>query len=385
MLLAMVALLYGVAVSAHDFEVDGIFYNINGNDVTVTYKGNSNFMYDNEYSGEVVIPESVTYDGKTYSVTTIGESAFHNCSVTSIEIPNSVTSIGKYAFYWCSGLTNVYISDLVAWCNIKWGNNSANPFYYAKNLYLNGNLVTDLIIPGSVTSIGDYAFYECRGLTSITIPNSVTSIGSGAFYGCTSLTSVTIGNSVTSIGESAFHNCSGLTSITIPNSVTVIQKYAFSECSNLSDVNIGNNVVLRICNYAFSKCNALSNIYLYGSTPAIVYANNFSDYNYEKVNLYVPDGTLSTYLITDYWKYFWNIREFDATCVEDVEFSDDAHAFEITAVGVYFPSSDGKCVAVYRMDGSLLEKINNYSGEEIMLDKGVYIVRVGEKTIKVKL
>ena len=128
---------------AYDCSVDGIYYVVNsdGKTVYVTYK-DTNY---NSYSGSVVIPPTVTYRGTTYSVTSIGDRAFYNCSgLTSVTIPSSVTSIGHYAFSDCSGLTSVTISN-------------------------------------SVTSIGNFAFYNCSGLTSVTIPNSVTSIGGDAF------------------------------------------------------------------------------------------------------------------------------------------------------------------------------------------------------------
>ena len=138
------------------------------------------------------------------SVTSIGEYAFRSCtSLTSVTIPDSVTSIGNFAFEGCTSLNAVYITDIAAWCNIKFNNNSFRTY----NLYLNGELVTKLVIPDSVTSIGEYAFAGCSSLTSITIGNSVTSIGNYAFSGCSSLTSITIGNGVTSIGDWAFYNC----------------------------------------------------------------------------------------------------------------------------------------------------------------------------------
>ena len=123
-----------------------------------------------------------------------------------------MTSIGKGAFNNCKGLTSVHISDLTAWCNISFSDASSNPLYYAHHLYLNGKEVTNLIIPDGMTSIRDYAFYWCSGLTSIAIPNSVTSIGDEAFSWCVGLTSIAIPNSVTSIGKYAFYDCSGLTS-----------------------------------------------------------------------------------------------------------------------------------------------------------------------------
>ena len=200
----------GVNTFAHDIEVknaDGVIiyynYSSDGKELMVTYKGND--YYIAEYRGNVVIPEEVTYMNRKRKVTKIGEYAFASCSkLTSITIPKSVTSIGELAFYYCSGLTAVHITDLEAWCNIKMG---SNPLSDAHHLYLNGEEVKDLVIPNSVTSIGNSAFCDCSGLTSITIPNSVTSIGNSAFMNCSGLTSITIPNSVTSIGINAFQDC----------------------------------------------------------------------------------------------------------------------------------------------------------------------------------
>ena len=123
------------------------------------------------------------------SVTSIGTEAFYYCDgLTSVTIGNSVTSIGSSAFGYCSGLKEVHISDIAAWCNIEF---SSNPLYYAHHLYMNGEEVTDLIIPEGVTAIKKLAFNGCSGLTSVTIPNSVTSIGDYAFNRCSGLTSIT--------------------------------------------------------------------------------------------------------------------------------------------------------------------------------------------------
>ena len=217
------------------------------------------------------------------SVTSIGNSAFNDCSnLTSVTIPNSVTSIGHSAFEDCSGLTSVTIPNSVT-------SIGELAFYGCSGL-------TSITIPNSVTSIGYSAFYGCYGLTSVhisdiaawcgisfsssssnplyyakhlylneneitnlIIPNSVTSIGVHAFDGCSGLTSVTIGNSVTNIGEGAFYSCSGLTSVTIPNSVTSIGGGAFYGCSGLTSITIPNSVI-SIGGGAFSGCSGLTSI-----------------------------------------------------------------------------------------------------------------------------
>ena len=185
------------------------------------------YIGGNKVEGDLVIPDGVT---------SVGDYAFYGCSgLTSVEIPDSVTSIGGYVFSGCSGLTSVHISDIAKWCAIsfKYGE---NPLTYGHNLYVNSQLVKDLIIPDGVTSIGDYAFNGCSGLTSVEIPDSVTSIGSYAFSGCSGLTSITIPESVTGIGDYAFYNCSGLLSVAISKNTTSIGEGAFGSCGNLQYV-----------------------------------------------------------------------------------------------------------------------------------------------------
>ena len=204
---------------------------------------------------------SVTF-GENSQLTSIGENAFSGCGgLTSIAIPNSVTSVGASAFEDCSGLKSVSIGDIATWCAIDFDDAEANPLRYAHNLYLNGELVTELVIPNNVTSIGDYALEGCSGLASIEIPASVTSIGAGAFYNCGGLTRITFGanSQLTSIGKDAFYYCNGLTKIEIPSGVTRIGDGAFYYCSGLTSIAIPSGVT-SIGAGAFYNCGGLTRI-----------------------------------------------------------------------------------------------------------------------------
>ena len=461
----LLALVATTALWAYDFEVDGIYYNIltdKTNEVGVT----SGDLHGG-YSGSVTIPATVTYNGTTYSVTSIGYCAFADCSgLTSITIPNSVTSILEKAFSGCSGLTSITIPNSVTSIGLEAFNNCSglvNPVYNAHcfaymptsyegtytipegikqiagGAFSGCRNLTSITIPNSVTSIGDGAFYKCFGLTSFTIPNSVTSIGNhafwnsgltsitignsvtsigegafygcygltsivveesntmydsrencsaiietasntliagcqntiipnsvtsigdGAFYGCFSLTSITIPNSVTSIGGSAFAHCYDLTSITIPNSVTSIGDYAFNNCSsltkpvynahcfaymptsyegaytipegikqiaggafsgcrNLTSITIPNSVT-SIGYRAFDRCSGLTSIESLAETPPTLGSDAF--YNVStSIPVYVPCGSVSAYQSAEGWKYFTNIQ-----CMpEDESAVDNVHS-----------------------------------------------------------
>ena len=348
-LAALMAVLCCSIASAHDFEVDGIYYNIISTEdktVEVTYRG-SYSAYDDEYSGNVVIPSSVIYNGNTYSVTSIGSSAFDGCSgltsitipnsvtsigwsafrdcygltsitipnsvtsigsgafwdcdgLTSITIPNSVTSIGSSAFSGCTGLTSITIPNSVtsignnAFDATSWYNNQEDGLLYINNILYEykGTMPagTSIKVKEGTTSIVSDAFYLCSGLTSITIPNSVTSIGRGAFAFCDGLTSITIPEGVTSIGNSAFEGCSSLTSITIPEGVTSIGDSAFEGCSGLKEITIPESVI-SIGDDAFKGCRSLTSINIPNSVTSIGWGAFQSCSGLTSIN--IPEGVTS--------------------------------------------------------------------------------------------
>lgn len=225
-------------VNAYGFESDGLYFNkTTASTVEVTSYSKA------LYSGEIVIPASVIYDGVSYSVTRIGASAFNNCvDLSSVSIPESITEISTMAFAGCTGLESVNITDLKAWCNIHFVTQDSNPLYYAHNLYIEGELATNLKIPDGVTSIKKYTFYNCSGLMSVTLPDGVISIEDYAFYGCKGLEKINIPQGVTSIGNFAFSNGPSIASITLPEGLLTVGKCAFGSLCSFSSINILSSV-----------------------------------------------------------------------------------------------------------------------------------------------
>ena len=291
---------------------NNLYWTLSDSTLTITGFG---AMYDYKYGETPWYSEntSISAISLPQGLTHIGDYAFYYCrSLTSITIPNSVTSIGSDAFFYCSSLTSVTIPNSVTSIGDR-------VFAYCSSM-------TSITIPNSVTSIGSCAFVDCSSLTSIvvesgnttydsrnscnaiietatntlivgcqntTIPNSVTSIGSYAFFNCRSLTSITIPNSVTSIRSKAFEGCSSLTSITIPNSVTSIGESAFSYCS-------------------------LTSVTVEATTPPSLGGDVFTS----KPTCYIPAGTLSAYQASDWASQvgsFVEQEEVILTCVEAVE------------------------------------------------------------------
>ncbi len=295
------------------------------------------------------------------NLTNIGQSAFYECKMSNIQIPKTLKSIGYSAFDYCSYLTEVHITDMESWQNITFANDTANPLYYAKNLYLNGELVTELVIPEGTTTIGNA--YANSSITSIVIPESVTTISANAFKNCAELVTVNIPKNVTSIGDYAFYNCKNLTNINapkaitfallrttvsspddlvngkLPDGITSIGSYAFSGCTSLTNITIPSTVT-SIGSNAFSGCTNLTLIYLenaelasdvaasssqgklFESRQAIVIigenptVGSYITSNYANVEVITYNG--NTYTVYSTHEQVWAQTDYEAaTCVTD--------------------------------------------------------------------
>lgn len=317
-LTALIAVLCSCAISAYDFEVNGIYYNkLSSTTVEVT-------SGTDKYSGDVAIPESVTCMGSTYSVVSIANNAFYDCrelekitisngvmhigdyafrdcsKLMEIVIPKSVVSVGYNAFY-CSGLASIVVSESTASIGYEafhgtpwWERQEEGVIYINNILYAyKGRMEegTAVVVKEGTRSIADYAFERCRNLEKITIPNSVTSIGDEAFFYCSGLKEIIIPNSIMSIGTNAFegtswwesqkgviyigqvlYGCKGdsysLTSVDIKDGTKSIADYAFEGCSGLKEISIPNSVT-SIGSGAFSYCSGLKEITIPNSVTSI--------------------------------------------------------------------------------------------------------------------
>jgi len=264
---------YADVICNYGTDIAGLEYDIDEEAGVVTITGIADGLVN------VTIPATI----EGYTVTAIGDSAFRSCNkLTSLTLPETLISIGSHSFYYCSALTSInipasvtsigaqafssceritaiYVDDIGAWCNIEFKEYSSNPLYFAKNLYLNGELAGDISVPEGTTTIKAYAFYGCESLTGISIPASVTSIGDRAFYNCTGLVSISISEGVESIGECAFYGCESLTGIIIPVSVTSIGKGAFAYCIALTEITVPGGVT-SFGQSVFADCTGLESV-----------------------------------------------------------------------------------------------------------------------------
>lgn len=338
LLLLAAMLLCGVTINAQQ-KIGDIYYTCNPSNLTASVVASRTSSY--KYSGDIVIPSTVTLSGVTYDVTRIEASAFDGCtSLTSVSIPESVTWIGDYAFRGCSSMkainyppncrSGLYAfqgctGELTLSCNVPQLEINTNPKTYG---YFYGSKFTSVIVDENVTKVGGFAFWNCNTIKSVTLSETVTTISGRAFYGCSSLSTINLPNSLVTIGEYAFYGCSSIPSVLdIPESVTSIGAYAYSNCTSLTTVIIGNSVetigesafsgctgmsdltigssVATIGQKAFADCSNLMNIYALNPKAITCNENIFHTDAYNNATLYVPEGREQAYAKTTPWMKFY--------------------------------------------------------------------------------
>lgn len=271
---------------AYDIEVDGLYYNVVKKAQRATVVGVSKTLID------AIIPEKITYedleckvvaiDNNAFmganeqlksvvignNVETIGINAFEFTNIESITISKSVKEIGNNAFNYCDKLNAVYIEDLSTWCNISFGNNYSNPLKQAGNLYLNKELIYDLVIPDDVAEIKNYSFINAKHIKTISIPDHITNIGEASFFNCIELTDVKLPYNLETIGSYAFESCISLTSVDIPDKVKTIKFAAFAGCNNLETIKMPDSLE-SLGNETFEYCEKLKSIAIKGTIKII--------------------------------------------------------------------------------------------------------------------
>lgn len=260
-----------------------------------------NAFSGNDGMREIVIPASVNL---------IDQQAFYRCNVlNTVEFKGAVASVKSRAFDYSDKIAKVYAADIETWCRMGFADGTSNPVSTAHKLYLGGELVTDIVIPSTVTEIPNYAFIGCQTLKTIKISDNVKSLGYRSFSGNILLEDIEMGNSIETIYGSAFISCKALKEITFPNSLKIIGSYCFESCESLERVNFGNGLE-RIDDYAFNYCEALKTVNIIdlsqwftikfsgasGSHP-LVYADTFMLNGEEITDLVIPSDVID---IPDY-------------------------------------------------------------------------------------
>ena len=306
----VLSILMFIPLSANAEEIGGIRYYLDSRDHHAEVL--AKYLSDpNPYTGDIVIPNTISHKDKSYEVTAINSGAFRNCTgLRSVSLPGSIETIEDGAFWGCTGLTTVSLAHGLITIE-------SNAFYGCSSLQ-------NISLPSSVKTIGKYAFSGCTSLTSCSLDCNI-KLGTGVFSDCTGLTSIQLSGGKT-IKDYLFCGCTSLTSVIIPEGIRKIESYAFSGCSNLKRIVLPNSLdsicdrtfnrtaieylkiphrVKFIGDYAFYKCENLKEIDAYPSTPPDLRSASFSDY--DNISLYVPESYIEKYKNAPLWKLFFNV------------------------------------------------------------------------------
>lgn len=304
------------------FEVDEINYVVLTPETVAVDEG--------DYEGDIVIPSTVEYDGEEYTVTEIGERAFQDSSITTIELPETLTKIGDWAFLDSWDLEEIYVPDGVTYvgfyafgccyamesCRLPEGLTVLEEELFRDDFYLE-----TVNIPSTVTQILEDAFYGCDGLMQLELPDGLEVIGDYAFAE-TGLTSIELPDGLTELGYSCFQNCFKLTDVTLPSNLETLTASAFYNCRDLEAITIPANVK-NIGGSAFALCSKLKNINVLATVPPVIAKESaFASATYSDAEVIVPNGSDAAYKAADFWSLFQNLHSPGTVGVNHIEVGD---------------------------------------------------------------
>lgn len=314
---------------AYDFEANGIYYNIKSSkDFTAEVTENEDIAYE----GDVVIPDEVTFNGKVLKVVSVGARAFFNSKkLTSVSFGKNIDTIENKAFYECINLKDISLPH-----ELK---------VLGSDVFARCNSMTSVVIPNSLTKIGSSVFANCENLSDVQFEEGLKYIGEYMFTGCNSLTKVVIPNTVEGIDNYAFQSCEKLENLIIEDGDTELKIGGFQPwyCTNVTNLYLGRNIGVlpgfympsfwvmttpvqytigeKVTDLSWLQCQKLETIVLKGVTPPS--CNSFSEGQYAKINVCIPEGTKDTYMQAEPWKIFWNLTEGTPSGIDHVAIDND--------------------------------------------------------------
>ncbi|MCQ2260342.1 MAG: leucine-rich repeat domain-containing protein [Bacteroidales bacterium] len=394
-------LLMGSIISrAYDFSAvaptgQTLYYNIisaSERTVQLTYSGDAAYPWwsSTEPVGNLTIPETVTHNDTSYTVTSLIRGLFDQCAeLTSVTIPNTITVIPDYAFGMCTGLTSVVFPSSLAsigdyafhFCHsLTSVSLPSTVSSLGIHVFMGCENLASVSLGSSLTAIGEEDFYGCASLTDITFPSTLTSIGKEAFYGC-GFTSLILPDGLVTVGSEAFYGCASLTRVTIPNSVTTVGGRAFQTCRALTHVVLGSSVT-SIGDYAFSDCAAIDTIVSLAVNPPSLPSSNVFRFIPFTMNVLVPQSSYEAYRNANIWRDYHIVgieEEGGDDPTEDISPVQSSIPVRVVDGAILVEGADRLPVAVYDAAGRLVARHTIHAGTAVLSlpRAGLYLVRVG--------
>lgn len=288
------------AMAQKTVTIDGIKYHIENGEATIA-------VQDETLSGDIVIPESISYDENNYSVVRATNGAFQNTDITGITLPNSITSLGNSCFKLCNKLTSVKLPD--------------NITSLGDETFMTCSKLSSINIPNTLTSLGEFCLAFCN-ITKLTLPNSITNLGNNCFQSCENLETITLPQNITNLPAYCFHDCKKLSGITLHEGITSLGESCFEGCSSLTSIKLPksiNKITGSIFNGCFENCSNLSEVTCqWDNLDGIDVGSDAFDNIFSEARLYVPKGTTEIYKAKEPWSNFKYIIE-DNDVTEDAE------------------------------------------------------------------